>query len=119
MVLEYKREATVREISRKKEKEEREKSQNFIPCGELQNIPIKNIFTNPYQPRKDFDQSALQDLAVSIMEYGLMQPITVRQISPFDYQLIAGERRLAACQKLGKTYIPAVVKRQPVPIARC
>ena len=55
------------------------------------------------------DPYALQDLAISIMEYGLMQPIAVRQISPFDYELIAGERRLTACKNLGMSYIPAVV----------
>ncbi len=109
MVFDYKREGTVRELSRHRERETTERSSNFTRCGEVRTIPIKNILTNPYQPRREFDQSALQDLAVSIMEYGLMQPIAVRQISPFDYELIAGERRLAACRKLGMAYIPAVV----------
>ncbi|MBR5218907.1 MAG: nucleoid occlusion protein [Clostridia bacterium] len=84
-------------------------SRNFTRCGETKTIPIKNIAPNPHQPRKEFDKGALQDLAISIMEYGLMQPITVRQTGPFDYELIAGERRLTACKNLGMAYIPAIV----------
>ena len=72
-------------------------------------IPIKSILPNPHQPRRDFDTAALQDFSISIMEYGLMQPVTVRQTGPFDYELIAGERRLTACRNLGMTYIPAIV----------
>ena len=86
-----------------------EKSRNFTRCGETRTIPVKNILPNPHQPRQEFDKAALQDLAISIMEYGLMQPITVRQVGPFDYELIAGERRLTACRNLGMAYIPAIV----------
>ena len=86
-----------------------EKSRNFTRCGETRTIPVKNILPNPHQPRQEFDKAALQDLAISIMEYGLMQPITVRQVGPFDYELIAGERRLTACRNLGMVYIPAIV----------
>lgn len=112
MIFDYKRQGTVRELERPNYKAESEfwgKSRNFARCGEVRTIPIKNITTNPHQPRQDFDQASLQDLAISIMEYGLMQPITVRQISPFDYELIAGERRLTACRNLGMAYIPAIV----------
>ena len=86
-------------------------SRNFTKCGDVRTIPIKNITPNPNQPRREFDKAALQDLAISIMEYGLMQPITVRQTGPFDYELIAGERRLTACKSLGMTYIPAIVMK--------
>lgn len=112
MLLDYKKQGTVRELRRPNPKAELEmldKSRNFTRCGETRTIPIKNVVPNPHQPRQEFDKAALQDLAISIMEYGLMQPITVRQIGPFDYELIAGERRLTACRNLGMTYIPAIV----------
>ena len=113
-MLTYKREGTVREIERRIPETDAsiaQDSKNFTKCGEVRTIPIKNIIPNPNQPRRDFDKVALQDLAISIMEYGLMQPITVRQTGPFDYELIAGERRLTACRNLGMTYIPAIVMR--------
>lgn len=111
MIASYKR-GIVRELKRSEKKalmESLELSKNFTRWGEAINIPINNIKPNPHQPRREFDRLALQDLALSIMEYGLMQPVSVRQISPFDYELIAGERRLAACKNLGMTYIPAIV----------
>lgn len=111
MLLDYKRVGTVREIERRKPDEDEAVSRNFTRCGEVRTIPIKNIVPNPNQPRREFDRAALQDLAISIMEYGLMQPISVRQTGPFDYELIAGERRLTACKSLGMTYIPAIVMR--------
>lgn len=112
MLLDYKREGTVREIERKSVDEELKPGiSSFTKCGEVRTIPIKNVIPNPNQPRRDFDKAALQDLAISIMEYGLMQPISVRQKGPFDYELIAGERRLTACKSLGMTYIPAIVMR--------
>lgn len=109
MILDYKRQGTVRELQRKPANAEPERSRNFTRCGETRTIPIKNILPNPHQPRHNFDKAALQDLSISIMEYGLMQPITVRQTGPFDYELIAGERRLTACRNLGMAYIPAIV----------
>ncbi len=114
MLLDYKRVGTVREIERPRPEDEAvgyAKSKNFTRFGEVRTIPIKNIMPNPNQPRQEFDKAALQDLAISIMEYGLMQPITVRQTGPFDYELIAGERRMTACKSLGMTYIPAIVMR--------
>lgn len=111
MLIERKKDI-VREIKRDESRlsyEVKEMSRNFTRCGETKTIPIKNIAPNPHQPRKEFDKGALQDLAISIMEYGLMQPITVRQTGPFDYELIAGERRLTACKNLGMAYIPAIV----------
>ena len=111
MLIERKKDI-VRELKRDESRlsyEVKEMSRNFTRCGETKTIPIKNIAPNPHQPRKEFDKGALQDLAISIMEYGLMQPITVRQTGPFDYELIAGERRLTACKNLGMAYIPAIV----------
>ncbi len=112
MLLDYKRQGRVRQISRAELRQEEglpRVGRSFTRIGEVRDIPIENIKVNPHQPRKEMDPYALQDLAISIMEYGLMQPITVRQVSPFDYELIAGERRMTACKNLGMSYIPAVV----------
>ncbi len=73
-------------------------------------IPIAQISSNPDQPRKDFDQEALQELADSIKAYGLIQPVTVRRLSADSYQLISGERRWKASQLAGLTEIPAYVR---------
>ncbi len=74
----------------------------------IQYLETSAIRPNPYQPRKVFSQSALEDLAGSIKEHGLMQPITVRMIGN-SYELIAGERRLKASKLAGLEHIPAVV----------
>lgn len=74
----------------------------------VQYVPIDRVRPNPYQPRKVFNQSALEELATSILEHGLMQPITVRMIGS-SYELIAGERRLKASKLAGLTEIPAVI----------
>lgn len=73
-------------------------------------IKIDSIELNPHQPRVDFDPKALEDLAVSIRTYGLIQPITVRPITHGKYQLISGERRLRASKMAGLTEIPAYVR---------
>ncbi len=74
-------------------------------------LPIESVRANPYQPRREIDEMALEDLCASIKQYGLMQPIVVRQINSYDYELVAGERRLRACKKVGMMQIPAVVVR--------
>ncbi|NJL75353.1 MAG: ParB/RepB/Spo0J family partition protein, partial [Saprospiraceae bacterium] len=74
------------------------------------NIPIHEIEVNPFQPRKDFDEEALQELADSIKTYGLIQPITLRRLDRNTYQLISGERRLRASKKAGLAEIPAYVR---------
>lgn len=73
-------------------------------------IRIDSIDVNPGQPRTDFDQEALEELAQSIKTYGLIQPITVRPIEKGRYQLISGERRLRASKLAGLTEIPAYVR---------
>lgn len=72
-------------------------------------VAIRDVVPNPYQPRRAFDQAALQDLASSIAEHGLLQPILV---TPVDggFQLVAGERRLRAAELAGLERIPAVVR---------
>ncbi|HIW58077.1 MAG TPA: ParB/RepB/Spo0J family partition protein [Firmicutes bacterium] len=72
-------------------------------------IPVNSIAPNPNQPRKKIDEDGLAELISSIKRHGLMQPITVRQVKPFEYELIAGHRRLEAVKRLGEVYIQAVV----------
>lgn len=73
-------------------------------------IPLKNISLNPFQPRTSFDEEALNELVMSVMEHGIIQPITVRRAADNSYQLITGERRLRAAQKAGLKRIPAYVR---------
>jgi ParB family chromosome partitioning protein len=72
-------------------------------------IPISQIRPNPYQPRKIFDQLVLNDLANSIREFGVMQPINVRIIKDNTYELVAGERRLRAAKIAKLETIPAII----------
>jgi ParB family chromosome partitioning protein len=74
------------------------------------NININDITTNPYQPRTEFDQVALNELAESIRVQGLIQPITVRKAEGGTYQLISGERRLRASKLAGLREIPAYIR---------
>ncbi|MCX7985010.1 MAG: ParB/RepB/Spo0J family partition protein [Bacteroidetes bacterium] len=76
--------------------------------GIIVNVEIDKIHPNPFQPRIDFDPTALEELANSIREKGVIQPITVRRFEA-GYQLIAGERRLRAAQMVRLKYIPAYV----------
>ena len=73
-------------------------------------IEISKIFANPYQPRTTFDEEALNELAASIKEIGIIQPITLRQIDKDQYQIIAGERRFRASKIAGLTSIPAFIR---------
>jgi len=78
--------------------------------GSLVELPIKDIRPNPFQPRRDVDPAALEELVSSIKQAGLLQPVVVRRAAAGNgaYELIAGERRLRACQQLGWERIPAV-----------
>ncbi len=77
--------------------------------GSLVELAIADIRPNPYQPRRDLDPAALEELTASIRKAGLLQPVVVRQApGNGSYELIAGERRLRACQALGWEKIPAV-----------
>ena len=82
----------------------------YIQMENYQYILIKDIHTNPYQPRKDFSIEKLNELANSIKENGLIQPIIVRKSSIIGYELLAGERRFRAAKIAGLTEIPALVK---------
>lgn len=85
--------------------ETRQESGNTI--GEIR---ISEVETNPFQPRTEFDQVALNELSDSIKIQGLIQPITVRKLSANKYQLISGERRLRASKLAGLTQIPAYIR---------
>lgn len=79
-------------------------------AGAIANIPLDHIDNNPFQPREEFDDAALQELAESITEQGIIQPITVRKMGYDKYQLISGERRLRASRLAGLTHIPAYIR---------
>jgi ParB family chromosome partitioning protein len=76
----------------------------------INEIPLSEIETNPFQPRQHFDKEALRELAESIKVHGIIQPITVRRLSANQYQLISGERRFQASKMAGLTAVPAYVR---------
>lgn len=78
--------------------------------GAIANIEISHIETNPFQPRTQFDVDALNELAGSIKEHGIIQPITVRKLGYDKFQLISGERRFRASQIAGLTSVPAYIR---------
>ena len=77
--------------------------------GTPQEVAIKDIVANPYQPRKVFDEEKLEELAASIKEYGVVQPLVVRKKGK-KYELVAGERRLRASKLVGLKKVPVVLK---------
>lgn len=72
-------------------------------------LPVDAIIPNPYQPRQSFDSLAIEELANSIREYGIIQPITVRRLSKDLYELVTGERRLRAAKSLCRPTVPAII----------
>ena len=76
----------------------------------INEIPIKGISVNPFQPRTSFDEESMNELVQSVEEHGLIQPITVRRTADNSYQLISGERRIKAALKAGLKRIPAFVR---------
>jgi len=84
----------------------------LIPAGEmgLRDLPVDSIVANPRQPRTVFDPVGLEELAASIADVGLLQPLLVRPAGPGRYELVAGERRLRASQMAGLTRVPAIVR---------
>ena len=78
--------------------------------GSISELPLNQIEVNPFQPRTDFDEDTLQELAVSIKELGVIQPITVRKLGYDKFQLISGERRFRASQIAGLNSIPVYIR---------
>lgn len=81
--------------------------------GELKNLPVEYLQRGRYQPRRDMDPAALQELADSIKSQGVMQPIVVRPVGDNKYEIIAGERRWRATQIAGLDTIPAIIRDIP------
>lgn len=96
-------------ISRKADQEQQ-------PLGKLQDnfleMAIEKIAVNPQQPRHDFAEDELQDLATSIKEHGIIQPLVVTKIAPDQYELIAGERRIKAAKLAGLNMVPVIVREE-------
>ncbi|MFI7677169.1 ParB/RepB/Spo0J family partition protein [Actinophytocola sp. NPDC049390] len=87
-----------------------------VPSGTVagavyREVPVDAIKANPKQPRQVFDEDALAELEHSIREFGLMQPIVVRELGPDSYELVMGERRLRAAQRAELGKIPAIVRQ--------
>ncbi|MCB0755856.1 MAG: ParB/RepB/Spo0J family partition protein [Flavobacteriales bacterium] len=78
--------------------------------GSISEISIEQIEANPFQPRTRFDQEKLDELAASIGQLGIIQPLTVRKVRPNKYQLISGERRFRASQLAGLVKVPAYIR---------
>ena len=95
---------------------EEELSSNPIGLNQVLNtenigeIEIDKIEVNPFQPRTDFDQEAMEELASSIAKQGIIQPVTVRKLSGNEYQLISGERRIQASRLAGLEKVPAYIR---------
>lgn len=85
------------------------KQQRVKSTAEIYNIPQTMIVPNPNQPRKRFDYDELENLAQSIRENGILQPITVRKREDKKYELVSGERRLRAARLVGMVKIPSIV----------
>ena len=82
-----------------------------VPGAHYMELPVSAIAPNPRQPRRTFDEDALEELAASIREVGLLQPVVVRSTGSGQYELIMGERRWRASQRAGLTEIGAIVKQ--------
>ena len=87
-----------------------EKILDATSTDEIVELPIEELRPNPYQPRKVFDEEKLKELADSIKEHGIFQPIIVKRSSIKGYEIIAGERRVKACKMIGLDKIPAIVR---------
>ena len=87
-----------------------EKIIDSTPKDEIVEISLDELRSNPYQPRKVFDEDKLQELADSIREHGVFQPIIVKKSAVKGYEIIAGERRVKASKMVGLSSIPAIVR---------
>ncbi len=90
-----------------------ETRENVVEEGQLRELPVELVQRGKYQPRRDMDPEALEELAESIRQQGIMQPIVVRPIGEGRYEIIAGERRWRATQLAGLDRVPALVRDVP------
>jgi ParB family chromosome partitioning protein len=84
-----------------------------VPAEGAQDVPVERLEPNPFQPRSAMDGSRLEELAASLRESGMVQPILVRRLSGDRYQIIAGERRWRAAQKAGLSAVPVTIREVP------
>ncbi|MGN7385965.1 ParB/RepB/Spo0J family partition protein [Sporosarcina sp. SAFN-015] len=84
--------------------------ESLTKAESIENVRLKSIKVNPYQPRKIFDENAIQELSESIKEHGILQPIIVRKVGTI-YEIVVGERRFRAAKMAGLVEIPAVVRQ--------
>lgn len=89
--------------------EEKAEAQRVL-SSEISEVPLDQIEPNPFQPRQDWDNTALEELATSIRALGVIQPVTVRAMGPERYQLISGERRFRAARLAGLSSVPAYIR---------
>ncbi|TNF45584.1 ParB/RepB/Spo0J family partition protein [bacterium] len=85
-------------------------SEEAVEQGEMIIVPVEEVFPNPEQPRRTFDETSLAELAASIEEKGVLQPILVQRV-PGGYELVAGERRLRASRLAGLKKVPVLLKK--------
>jgi ParB family transcriptional regulator, chromosome partitioning protein len=90
-----------------------QKEEPAVASGALAQIPLDRISANPYQPRKAFGERSIEELARSVREHGIVQPVVVTRTAENRYRLVAGERRLRAALKAGLDTVPAVIKDLP------
>jgi len=83
--------------------------------GAVRQVPLRQIRANPYQPRRSFEEGALEELAQSIREHGVLQPLLLRETGIDSYELIAGERRLRAARRAGLDTVPALIREYTGP----
>jgi len=76
----------------------------------MTSVPISSIVPNPYQPRSDFDPAAIEALSASIVKYGILEPLILREVANGGYEIIAGERRFRAAKKSGLKEVPAIIR---------
>ena len=90
------------------------KENKMDPNKQLAELPVSAISPNPYQPRTSFDEESIQELAQSISQVGLLQPLLVRRTGKDTYELVAGERRLRAVTSLGMEKVTCIVQNEIV-----
>ncbi len=78
--------------------------------GRVAEVAVERIRPNPYQPRQEFEEAALDELAASIEQVGIIQPITVRALGDGEFEIISGERRLRAARRAGMEHLPAFIR---------
>ena len=109
LIPEVKEEAKHEEAQKISKEEKPEEKEEILDFAKIQSLPIDKVRPREGQPRTDFDEKSLEDLALSIKEYGLLNPITVTKVDDY-YEILAGERRYRASLRNGLQSIDAIVK---------